>query len=220
MIGVEVIGMIIARRFKVPLLKLRGRQMLHLHRMALFLVGLVADAARTASIGEMAIMIHLMFANDGAIDVRGANDPLIHADDGRVVLKAMFMPPTSDEADAHITKAIIHATVVANFRAPVTWMEDINASILPAPIWRSPKRALIGSRHPGSWHPVIPIFTVSPIARRPDQVRLGAWRLFIDRQNWRRKSDADVYARVRLRRGDEWKKQRQQQPTYGSKYSH
>src|ERR1035437_10344563 len=50
-----------------------------------------------------------------------------------------------------------------------------------APVAWGPEGTHVRSRHPRARNPVVARETVVPVARRPDQVRIWARRLFIDR---------------------------------------
>lgn len=114
---------------------------------ALFGARIVADAARAAAEGNAVVVDDRVVAHDGRIHIGVVNGVIVHAHDRSIVGKVMTAPFTTGKAYAHVAITVIHATVVAHVTAPVTGMEDVD-TLTPAPVARSPKRTLVGSRYP------------------------------------------------------------------------
>jgi hypothetical protein len=121
------------------------------------------------------------------------NDGRIYMGHGRVVSEMTSLPLTSKEANAHIPKAIVDASIEADMRAPIAGMEDIGTTN-EAPIRRRPEQTDRWRRHPNSRHPVVASRTIGPVARVPEIPVFGGWRLHIHRQGWRRNPDRDADA--------------------------
>jgi hypothetical protein len=135
------------------------------HAAPLFRRRLVPYAARTASIGYMAIIHDRRVANDRFVDV-SVMEPSAHMHDCRVVEEVATTPFSACEADTHIAKAIVHAAVIADVRSPIALMEEV-CSAFKTPISRSPQIARLGSRHPCAWYPVIAVFAIGPVPGSP-----------------------------------------------------
>src|SRR5262249_44801299 len=73
---------------------------------------------------------------------------------------------SAHKSNSTVSESVVHATIEADMRAPITGMKHIHAFV-PAPIAWRPQHARLRRRHPYSWHPVISFIAVSPIARRP-----------------------------------------------------
>jgi hypothetical protein len=66
------------------------------------------------------------------------DDIAIHIHDRSVVGEVASAPFTADEADTHISEAIVHSAIIANVRTPVAVKEAV-VSTLPTPIGRCPE---------------------------------------------------------------------------------
>jgi len=183
-----------ASRFHVLHLN-RGRSHVMLvHRHALFGTRIVTDAARAAVVRDVVIVDDCRVIDDRPIHVRIVDDGSIHVHDRGVIGKIAAMPLSAHEANAHVAESIVHATVEANVRSPVSGMEDVQATG-PAPVRWSPQCALVWRRNPRTGNPVVAIIPVSPVAGRPHPAGLRAGRLNVDGQHRRRNAHADQYAR-------------------------
>jgi hypothetical protein len=159
----------------------------------------VIDAAGTTAEGHMPVVDDSVALHNRAVDIGGMNKFFVYMHHSRVIREDSALPHAAGKADAHVSKAVVHAAVVANVLAPIAIVEHELAAG-PAPVARGPQRAGIGRRHPGAGNPVIAIGTVGPIARCPHQAGFGAQRLLIDRQHWRGKPHADKNSTERRQR--------------------
>jgi hypothetical protein len=151
----------------------------------------MVNAAGPSAIGNVAIVDDCGVVDDCRVDVGVADDGLIHVHDRGVIGKVVSAPLAAGKTDAHVTKAIIHAAVVADVRAPIALVESVVAAF-PAPVGGRPQRTLIGGGNPGAGNPEVAVIAPGPKARNPHQVGLRAGRLFIDRQHRRCDPDADA----------------------------
>jgi hypothetical protein len=150
----------------------------------------VLNPAWTAVIGDVPVVGDGVSFHHRPVVVGGVDDALIHVHDRGVVGKFVAAPLASGEANAHVAETVVHAAVVAHVAAPVAPMEPVVATV-PVPVVRRPKRALIGSRDPGSGNPVVIPVTPGPVAGNPHQVGLRADGLIVDGQHGRGEADAD-----------------------------
>jgi hypothetical protein len=165
----------------------------------------VPNPARSSAVRHAAVPRDGVSVYDLAVDISGVDSMLIHAHYRTVIVEFVAMPPAAHEADAHVAEAVVHAAVVANVEAPVARMKHEQA-VGPAPIGRRPQRAVVGSRHPRPWHPVVAIVAIGPVAGHPHQAGFRAIRLFIYRKRGRSKTHADKDTRERRCRNDREKK--------------
>ena len=117
-----------------------------------------------------------------------SNHRFIHIIHGAVVKERTVVPISSGVADTDIAETIVDATIKSDLRAPVACMPDIN-TVAPTPISRGPKRSNERRKHPGAGYPIIPVWSVGPIARRPDISGPGTKRLRVHGQH--RRCDGD-----------------------------
>jgi hypothetical protein len=88
-------------------------------------------------------------------------------------------------AKADVTKAVIDTAIVADVLTPVARIKAVG--VVPvAPIAGGPQRALVRSLHPRAGHPVIAVWTPSPVSGRPEIAVVGSGRLVVVRQRRRR----------------------------------
>ena len=201
------------------LLLVRGRWCMPVVSGNLFLGGRrMIDSVRTATVCDVTGIRDRVSFHNRTVHISVCDDRGVHAHDGRVVGERSVPPFAADESYPHVPEAVVHATVVADVRSPIPVMKPV-VPARPAPVRRGPQRTLIRGGNPCTRNPVIAIGAVCPITRRPDQVRLGANRLFIDRQRRRSKPDTDEHSRVR-RRGDEDEKQSWQEPARTTEQPH
>jgi hypothetical protein len=218
-IGLVVIRVVCPRRLDMLLLITSRWQMLLVHRHLLLRSRPMLDASRPAAVSHVTIIHNCVLLHNRAVDIGLVNYGLIHAHHGGVICKLVSAPLAAYEADAHVAEPVVHAAVVAHIHAPVARMEQVRAS-LPAPVRRSPQRALIRRRNPRPRNPVVAVVAIRPVSGRPDQVWLRAQWLLIDRQHRWSEVYADEHPRPGLRNGDQRKQQRQQKPARGTKQSH
>ena len=202
--------------------------LLHFARTAMLIVlghpflgaRFVMNAARTAAEGNVAVSGHKTTLDNCMIFIHmpAPSSAHAHMHHGRVVGEDAAPPEAAGKADAAVPKAVIHAAVVADVRAPVAIIEPVMATE-PAPVAGSPQRSNIRSRYPRAWNPEVAVRAIGPVTGRPHQPRLGADGLLINRQRWRRKPHADKNTSVRGS-GNDRKQKRQQQPTHGAGKSH
>jgi hypothetical protein len=169
--------------------------------MPFFRRGLVPDAARTACIGNAAIVDDGGVMHDRRIHIGVVNDGRIHAHHSRVVSEVATAPFASRKADAHVAESIVDAAVVADVGSPVAVVEEI-VPTFKAPVGRRPEETWLGSRHPGAGNPVIAVLAVSPVAGGPEIAVLWAERLLVNGQHGRGDTDADNHAGERRCRND------------------
>jgi hypothetical protein len=161
---------------------------------------IMADPARAAAICNAPVIPDRVPLHYPAVFVGVVNERLVHPDNCPVVCEMVLTPLSADEADAHVTEAVIHASVVAHMPAPVSIMEHVEA-VVPAPIRRRPERTLVRGGYPRPGYPIVAIVAICPVTGRPHQALFRAGRLFINRQHRGRKSHTDKYSRKR-RSGD------------------
>jgi hypothetical protein len=131
--------------------------------------------------------------NDRLVDVGVMNHGPVHIHYSGIVSKMTATPFAAGEADAHVTKSVVHTAVIPNVGSPIALMKEV-VSAFKSPVGRRPKKAWLRSRYPGARHPIVAIFAISPVARSPEVAIIWAWRLIIYRQGWRRYADADKHS--------------------------
>jgi hypothetical protein len=97
-----------------------------------------------------------------------------------VVMKYVSVPISAFIAVAHVTESVIDAAIETDMGCPIAAIPAIML-IGVSPIWRGPKRADIRRQNPRSGDPIIALGCVTPIARRPNVVLAGTWRLGVFR---------------------------------------
>jgi hypothetical protein len=163
----------------------------------LFWSRLVLDAARPARIGSVVLIDDGGVMHNRLVHVGCVNNRRIHIHDCGVIGKVPATPFPTGKTHAHVAKAVVHAAVVANVLAPVTFVEDIVATT-PAPVSGSPEIARLRSGHPCSRNPVVIANAVpGPIAGSPHEVRLRTGRLDVNRKSGRLDIDVDAYGELR-----------------------
>ena len=158
----------------------------------------VLDSSLASVVRNVIGVLDDSFVHDRLVHVGHMNDIHVHLRHRGVIGEASAPPLAARKADAAETEAVVHAAVVAHGLAPIPAVEAI-LPVVPAPVRWRPQRAAVRGRHPRAGNPVVAAFlVVSPVTRRPHQVRLGARRLHIDRQHRRSKSDVDGHAKLRV----------------------
>lgn len=176
----------------------------------------MVNSVRTTVIGNVIRIQNRVLLHNCPVHIRVVDDRDIYLRDRGVIGEHAAPPLAADKADATKSESVIDAAVVADFVSPVAIVETVNA-IGPTPVGRCPQRAFVRSRHPCARHPVVVrvVIGIGPVARRPHEVRFGARRLLIDRQNRRCEIDADTHAYAELRvqnlRADRYKQSKQKQ---------
>ncbi len=182
--------------------------------------GLMLNAAGTAIVGHMTVVDDGVIANDGFVHIGGVNDGGVHMHDGGVIGKSAASPLATGEADAHVPEAVVDATIEADGRSPVAFMEEVLA-VGPAPVGRGPEKPWFGCRDPGAGNPEVAIGTVGPITGSPHQVELRARGLHIDRQHGGSETNGNADSNLSVgRRGNGRHEERKQKQMRGAKQSH
>jgi hypothetical protein len=156
----------------------------HVHVMfalgsPLIRAAIVVDSAGAAAKGDVAVSDNVASIHTPTIkEGHAAVEAEMHH--GSVVGKVTAAPFAADKADAAVAEAVVHATVVANVRPPVTSVEEVHA-VLPTPVGRSPQVTGLGRGNPRSGNPVVAVIAVGPVTGGPHKARLGAGWLLIDR---------------------------------------
>src|SRR5262249_36745974 len=115
-----------------------------------------------------------------------------------VVVERAAAPISANVADAKVAETVVHATVEADVRSPVSRVPKVEA-FTPTPVAWRPKEPWFRGDHPRARHPEITVFPIRPVAGRPDVAITRASRLHIHRQYRRR--DADRNKNPRKRQG-------------------
>jgi hypothetical protein len=96
-----------------------------------------------------------------------------------VVIEISTPPISALVARAKVAESVIHATVKSDVRSPISRMPDISA-FAPTPIARGPEHTDRGRYHPCAWHPVVALYTISPVAWCPHITVAGTRRLRVN----------------------------------------
>lgn len=116
------------------------------------------------------------------VDVVDVGDiDIVH---GTVVVEGPVVPIPALVAFSTVSEAVVHATVEADLRPPVSIVKSVR-SVVPAPIAGRPEQARFGSFDPGAGHPVIVFIAIGPVAWRPNIALTGRDRLRVDGQRGR-----------------------------------
>ena len=153
------------------------------------------DAARAV---ETHMVDGSVVDDDGSVHIDVGDVGTTNVYDCAVVKESAMAPFTAEESDATVAKAIVDAAVKADMRTPISGVPAV-ISIRPAPVPRGPEQAYGGRGNPRTRNPVVALIAPGPVARSPHVARLGALRLYIDRQ--RRRSHCDRHNNARKRRG-------------------
>jgi len=141
----------------------RSLEMLRLHRgrrnmpfrreRPLFRRRLMLNSARSARVRNMVVVDDGRVVNDGyvVVDVMEAAADM---HDRSVIREHTTVPLAAGKTNAHVTEPVIHATVEAYVRTPVSVMEQVVAAF-KSPIGRRPEVAWLRRRHPSARNPVI-----------------------------------------------------------------
>lgn len=130
--------------------------------------------------------------NDGCIHIGGPDHGRVHVDGRGVVSELASSPLAAGKAATTITKPVVYAAIEANLSSPITFMEDENIPIGPAPITRSPEIPNLRSEDPGTGDPIVVTFSVpGPITRGPHIVGFRTGGLHVNRNRGRSEIDAD-----------------------------
>src|SRR6185437_15850263 len=100
------------------------------------------------------IVHHRVLVHDSGVDVGIVDDGAVYVNHRGVIGKLTSAPLAAYKADTHVAVSVVDAAVVAHVHAPVSWVEQVNAT-RPAPVWGSPEGAFVRRGHPGTGHPVI-----------------------------------------------------------------
>src|SRR5580698_2197695 len=107
----------------------------------------VIDAAGAAVVGNTIAIDDGVLADNGFVDIGVVYDGAVNMHDRGVIGEASATPHAADEADTHVTEAIIYAAVVTDLGSPITGIESV-LTAGPSPIRRRPERADEGSGNP------------------------------------------------------------------------
>jgi hypothetical protein len=187
-----------------------GRRVTLVHRSCLFRCGTVRYPSRTSVVRNVVGVGHRISLNHRPINEGGVNDCGIHVDHCGVIRKVPATPLAARKSDTKVAAAVIDSAVIADLAAPVAIVKAIVA-VVKAPVAGRPKSTLVRGRHPGAGNPEIVAFGVRPVARGPQQIRLRARGLLIDRQFRWSKIDADSELGVHGRRNYRHHQRKQKQ---------
>lgn len=179
-------------------LKSRAIHVALVFRRALACIGIMVNATGATAKSYAAVTVNIVAVKVSSVVIGMVDDAGVDAPNGGVVVEEAIMPPAAEEANAEVAEAVVDAAIVADCRAPITGVPDVEA-VGPTPITGRPKRTDVGRLDPCAGNPVIVagIVVVGPIARRPDQAGLRAGRLHINGQRRRTKSHADEDSPIR-----------------------
>jgi hypothetical protein len=136
MIRAETLLRIMSCCLNVLLLRCRRRNVMLIDRCALFGSRLVLNASRSTRVRHVVVIDDGCIVHDRLIDVRVV-ESAAHMHDRSVIEEVAAAPFTTGETYTHVTKAVIHAAIIADVRSPVAAMEEI-MSTFPAPVRRRP----------------------------------------------------------------------------------
>ena len=145
---------------------------------------------------------HIVVNDCAVVDVCDVHIGHVDVGHATVVIESAALPISTPKTDAKISVAVVHATVKAHMRAPISGMPDVN-SLSPSPVSWRPKQAGFRRHHPGSGNPVVAVGTIRPVARRPEVAISWAGWLLVNRQNGRGYGDGNEYSGERRRRNDD-----------------
>jgi hypothetical protein len=173
---------------------------LHRHRtkallaLCLHLVGRWTGVQAAASTVE-AHAIHVV-DDHRTVDVRVTDDRPVHPHHRGVVAEVSAVPPSAVEAVAAVPIAVVHASVEADRRSPVSGVPQVNPAT-PAPVTRRPEQSHRRSQHPGARHPVVPARAPCPVTRGPDVVCRRTEGLLVNGQLGRSHGDGNADGNLR-----------------------
>ena len=219
-IGVEEIASFKLRFLDVLRLESCGRNMLFGKHTPFLERRLMLDSAGSPLVGH--VVVHdCCVVNDSLVDVGVMDDGSVYIHDGRVVDEISIVPFATYKAHSHVTKPVVHSTVVANVPPPIARMKDIQI-VIPSPIRRRPKRSFERGRNPCSRNPIIllRVIVIGPESWSPDEVRLRARWLNVNRKRRWSEADADKYASVGVLSVDQREKCEKQKSTNSKSGKH
>ena len=189
--------------------------------MILVGVGLLLRCGTRLDAARAAVVADVVFGDMHDRGVVGiVNDGRVHVIHIGVVSEVATFPAAAFISKAAVPIAVIDAAVVANLRAPISFIENERVAA-PAPITRSPEEAYLGWLNPRAGHPEITTVVKSPVARRPEVTVGGADRLLIDGKRGRSKAHGNADAELGGRTVRKSKKDnRKQQQANGDRGAH
>lgn len=116
--------------------------------------------------------------NDRIVDVRVVNDCPINLDNCGVIAEVVSNPSSAIKSFSTVSETVVDPAVEAYFGTPVAGVPGI-ATVVPAPVSRSPEQAGFRSFNPCSGGPIITVVSPSPVAWRPNVVRRRANGLLV-----------------------------------------
>src|ERR1700678_1926125 len=127
--------------------------------------GTCLNAARAAI--ETGADADRLAVDHSSIHIRVVNYRCVHIQHRGVVGEVSALPPSAAKADTAVAKAVVHAAVEADMRAPIPGMEEISTTA-PAPVARRPQQANRRRLYPDSGNPVVARIAVRPVAGVPE----------------------------------------------------
>ena len=152
-----------------------------------------ASAVYRAVVVDHRLVIHIVNLGD------------VHVIHRSVVVEIVSPPISAFITFSHISIAVIYPAIETDARTPVTVIPYVRP-VVPSPVSGCPKVAGRRREHPCAGHPVIIfiVFTVSPVAGRPDIIFARTNGLHVDRE--RRGRDSNRYSND-LPEGHRWYEQ-------------
>ena len=98
----------------------------------------VAPVEAAAVVSMLKVFVAIDVVKPRAVDI--AESPVIE--------EVAALPASAEEAGAGVTKPVVHATVIADVKAPVAAMPEVHA-ISETPISRSKEVTRLRRQHPG-----------------------------------------------------------------------
>ena len=170
-------GPIAARFMLMPHLHACGFEVTFPSPSLLFMSRTSTDSAMASVIADT---VHRDVIDHSSVVDMNVGDPDVV--DTAVVEEVPTSPVSARIAGANVAESIIHAAVETDVRSPIACIPGIN-TFMPTPIARRPEQADRRRRRPCSWHPVVAVRTVGPVAGRPDITVAGTRRLLINGQH-------------------------------------
>ena len=150
------------------------------------------DSVGAAIEAGVAVVNDRSVVDDSPIDIRVPNNGRIHGYRRGVVRELAAAPLTAGKAAPKEAESIVHAAVIADFRSPIAFIENVSAVISVTPIAGRPEISGLWRFDPGAGDPIVVANSVpGPVARCPHVVGLWAWRLNVHGKSRRREIDAD-----------------------------
>jgi hypothetical protein len=137
------------------------------------------NATATTVVGNAGIVVD---DNGAVVNVGDVDD--VNAIDGAVVVKIVAVPVAAIVAVAGVAETIINTAIEAYVWTPVAAVEA-PAIVIPTPVTRSPKGAIVGRSTPGAGDPVIACGSPVPVTGGPKVVWCRGFGLLVFGEWWR-----------------------------------